>query len=191
MVSPTALLTLALFACSAYGAETSIFVPGFDPQPLSMDYITTDTKGHTVWALYATGDPSNDIVAVPGTLTLVEGSDYMSLGYSYPSLTIHEECSLASDAAVCTVTSSGTTETGTISPITKLPAVIGTPAPSTTPTTSSATSGSAPGASVTSITSTASASNPTKSNSARSAKGAYSSGAAYLLTVVLFYLVAL
>lgn len=33
-------------------AQTSLFIPGFDPQPISADILGVDAQGRTTWALH-------------------------------------------------------------------------------------------------------------------------------------------
>lgn len=79
MAHRTTLITLALFIASGISrrcrnlfsysrsiilrigaAETSLYFPGFDPQPLSVDFIRTDSQGYTVWAVHGTQDAAGD-----------------------------------------------------------------------------------------------------------------------------------
>ena len=76
MTHLTTLFAFTLFTCScckcynvilvhvltlyADGAQTSLYFPGFDPQPLSVDFVSTDSQGHTVWVVHGTQDASGN-----------------------------------------------------------------------------------------------------------------------------------
>lgn len=128
-------LTLAVFAGSAL-AQTSLFIPGFDPQPISADILGVDAQGRTTWALHQgamTGTFSEG--GIPGTATLVEGANDVSFTYVPPdgSFTMGRECSLSGNLAICSATVSGqaVTETETAD---RLLVQAGTTAPPSTPT---------------------------------------------------------
>lgn len=37
---------------SGVAAQTSLFIPGFDPQPISADILGVDSESRTTWALH-------------------------------------------------------------------------------------------------------------------------------------------
>ncbi|KAF9532874.1 hypothetical protein CPB83DRAFT_846525 [Crepidotus variabilis] len=84
-------------------STTSLFLPGFDPQPLSADVAGVGSDGHTTWAIQkgkptGTEDPSD----FPGTVTLVQGPNDVSMTYAVPGVTMAISCSIsASISAVC------------------------------------------------------------------------------------------
>jgi hypothetical protein len=51
-------------------SQTSLFIPGFDPQPLSADILGVDAQGRTTWAVHA-GSPTDTFndSPFPGTGT--------------------------------------------------------------------------------------------------------------------------
>ncbi|RDB22195.1 hypothetical protein Hypma_010690 [Hypsizygus marmoreus] len=113
------LAVLALFMGSAF-AQTSLYIPGFDPQPISADNLGVDAQGRTTWALHqgaltGTFDDSGFV----GTATLVEGPNDVSFTYVPPGgeFTVGRECSLSGVLAICSATISGEaiTETETAS----------------------------------------------------------------------------
>jgi len=110
----TSLVFLVCFATSVF-AQTSLFIPGFDPQPISADILGVES-GRTTWALHkgavtGTFDDSGFI----GTATLVEGPNDASFTYADEAggLTLGTECSLSGDLAICSATVSGNIVTET------------------------------------------------------------------------------
>ncbi|KAF8077599.1 hypothetical protein FPV67DRAFT_1662415 [Lyophyllum atratum] len=106
--------TLAFFVGSAL-AQTSLYIPGLDPQPLIADILGVDGQGRTTWALHqgALTDPADG--GLPGTATLVEGANDVSFTYVPPggAFTIGRECSLSGNLAICSATVSGEAVTET------------------------------------------------------------------------------
>jgi len=99
------LTCLVLFTASAL-AQTSLYIPGFDPQPISADILGVDSQGRTSWALHpGTQTDTAEDPGFVGTATLVEGPTDVSFTYAYSGLTIGLECSLSSDLAICSSTS--------------------------------------------------------------------------------------
>jgi len=123
---------LVLFAASVL-AQTSLFIPGFDPQPLSADILGVDVQGRTTWALHA-GSPTDTFSNAEfiGTATLVEGPNDASLTYVAPAaqFTIGIDCTLSDTLAVCSATSGGTVATATET-VTRFAVQGGTTAPLT------------------------------------------------------------
>ncbi|KAG6867609.1 hypothetical protein C0993_000550 [Termitomyces sp. T159_Od127] len=110
-------VALAAFT-GAVAAQTSLFIPGFDPQPISADILGVDAQGRTTWALHqgALTDTFED-PSFPGTATLVEGANDVSFTYVAPSdlFTAGTECTLSDSLAICSGTVDGepVTETDT------------------------------------------------------------------------------
>ncbi|PFH48992.1 hypothetical protein AMATHDRAFT_49079 [Amanita thiersii Skay4041] len=166
----TFITTFALFAklpVTSAQSETTLRLPGFDPQPLSANFLSTDSQGMTIWELKGSD--------IPGTVTLVEGPGYVSLGVVDPAFTLNEACGVTGDIAVCTVTANGEVHTGTDIHATPITVLLGTPPPSATAGAASVTatpgpssSGQAPSTSTTPTGSSVSASVPstTASNGA-------------------------
>ncbi|KAH8985095.1 hypothetical protein EDB92DRAFT_2091885 [Lactarius akahatsu] len=86
-------------------ADASIFIPGFDPQPLSAGELGTDGQGRTTWEIVP-GTPTGtlDEAAFVGTATLVEGPNDAHLVYNNAqmSVTLDIQCGITSGFAACT-----------------------------------------------------------------------------------------
>ncbi|KAK2463548.1 hypothetical protein APHAL10511_004299 [Amanita phalloides] len=117
-------LVLLLFACMSYGVQTSLYFPGFDSQPLSADFVSTDSGGHTVWSVHVTQEAGGNFGS-PGAMTLTEGSIHTSIG-AFTQGT-NEAC--GSDAAMCTAPLA--VATGTVTAVSQLPTDLGTTPPET------------------------------------------------------------
>ncbi|KAK0463605.1 uncharacterized protein EV420DRAFT_1638532 [Desarmillaria tabescens] len=113
---------LSLFFVTVAGlqgalGQTSLYVPGFDSQALSVE-VAGVADGHTTFLIQPGSDATDGFV---GTATLVEGSDYASLTYVAPDatsgFTVGYECSIAAGVAVCSGVADGVTilETETVS----------------------------------------------------------------------------
>jgi len=86
-------------------ADTSLFIPGFDPQPLSVENLGTDGQGRTTWEILpGTPTGNSDEVAFVGTATLVEGPNDAHLAYNNAqmSLTLDIQCGINNGIAACT-----------------------------------------------------------------------------------------
>ncbi|KAN0135129.1 hypothetical protein V8E53_007020 [Lactarius tabidus] len=86
-------------------ADTSLFIPGFDPQPLSVGDLGTDGQGRTTWEIVPgslTGTFTEP--AFIGTATLVEGPNDAHLVYNNPeiSVTLDIQCGINNGNAACT-----------------------------------------------------------------------------------------
>ncbi|THU81505.1 hypothetical protein K435DRAFT_809017 [Dendrothele bispora CBS 962.96] len=156
-------------------AQVSLYVPGFDPQPLSAVAVGVDGQGRTTWELSPGSITNSDQdIGLIGTATLVEGSQDAQLTYANTdlSLTLGVACTFSGDQAICTAAADGTTvtESETISQFVVQAVTTGISSPSSTPGAShtTGTSGSSPAPSPT-----------TKDNSASSVRG-YASYAAVL-----------
>ena len=92
-----------VFSACALAAEVSLYVPGFDPQPLTAVLAGVE-DGQTTWLL-AAGVASGDLddSGLIGTATLVQGENRASLTYVPPdgSFTMGIDCTLDDGAAVC------------------------------------------------------------------------------------------
>ncbi|GLB34597.1 hypothetical protein LshimejAT787_0201620 [Lyophyllum shimeji] len=113
-------LTFAVFAGSVL-AQTSLYIPGLDNQPIIADIIGVDGQGRTTWALHQGPLTDGADGGLPGTATLVEGANDAAFTYVPPGgeFTMGTECSLSGDLAICSATVSGqvVTETETASRI--------------------------------------------------------------------------
>ncbi|KDR73690.1 hypothetical protein GALMADRAFT_142148 [Galerina marginata CBS 339.88] len=114
------LITLALAVIGARSQlTTSLYIPGFDPQPISADLIGVGSDGRTTWVLQQGRVAATDTSSYAdffGTATLVEGPNDASLTYanSRAHFTVGERCTfLDSKFAVCTIVAQGNTATQT------------------------------------------------------------------------------
>ncbi|KAK0482572.1 hypothetical protein IW261DRAFT_1038765 [Armillaria novae-zelandiae] len=131
---------LSLFFVAVAGlqgalGQTSLYVPGFDAQALSVE-VAGVADGHTTFIIQPAADATDSQFVGTGTrssaflsciithapkATLVEGSDYASLTYVDPdasaAFTVGYACSIASGVAVCSGEAAGVTilETETVS----------------------------------------------------------------------------
>ncbi|TFK36331.1 hypothetical protein BDQ12DRAFT_633921 [Crucibulum laeve] len=106
------ILLLLINLTSFVRAQTSLYIPGFDPQPVSADVIGVGSGGRTTWALHkgeATNNAENPEFI--GTATLVQGPHDVSLTYanSAASFTIGQACTLLEELAICTIVAAGST----------------------------------------------------------------------------------
>ena len=99
--------------------QTSLYIPGFDAQPVSAEIAGVDSElGRTTWLLHKGSaspgfTPTNDFL---GTATLVQGSKGASLGYSNPAgeWAIAQDCIYTEKTlAVCTISIQGALVTQT------------------------------------------------------------------------------
>ncbi|KZP10875.1 hypothetical protein FIBSPDRAFT_198690 [Athelia psychrophila] len=177
MMSPklSVLLACMLSAQSALG-QVSLYVPGFDPQPLSVNELGAGSDGRTTWEILP-GTPTGTFeeAAFFGTATLIEGPSDAVIAYAVPALTltIAEACGIANGVAVCTAVQNGAatvTETENASAFAvqggaTAVAVTSTAAASSATLTSAATQASGSMTTVLSTSSTSSSSATTASTS--------------------------
>ncbi|KAF5352722.1 hypothetical protein D9756_006007 [Leucocoprinus leucothites] len=176
------LVAFTAFTTVSAQATTSIIVPGFDAQPLSADVIGVDTSaGQTTWAVQA--GPGGDM---PGTATLVEGSDYASIHYiglsPETTFTMDYGCTYQGGQAICSGTRDGQAATETGSADTPIAVVVGSTAAPNAPTPVAATpntGGSGPVSATGSSSGTSSASSPSQSSGANSISTVWSSVIAF------------
>ncbi|KAI0312663.1 hypothetical protein OF83DRAFT_1086872 [Amylostereum chailletii] len=86
-------------------ADVSLYIPGFDPQPLSAADLGVDSAGRTTWEI-VTGvqtDTDQDFGLV-GTATLIEGASdaHLEYGNAEISVTLDISCALSDGVADCT-----------------------------------------------------------------------------------------
>ncbi|KAF9532875.1 hypothetical protein CPB83DRAFT_806489 [Crepidotus variabilis] len=163
-----------------YGQSTTgLFIPGFDPQPVSADIIGIGSDGHTTWAIHQGQRTPGDTSSYEdfGTATLVQGpSDaYLTYVNSAAKVTLAESCTVSdSTLAICAVFGQGLSGTQT-EVYTPIPVQIGltltgsvtilpvtTTAPgSTSASTSGSISGRSTGSSIPASTSVSSTSQQT------------------------------
>lgn len=101
--------------------DTSLFIPGFDPQPLSVGDLGTDGQGRTTWEIVPgslTGTFTEPAFVGTGTLfifplsamshscaaTLVEGPNdaHLIYGNEELSMTLDIQCGISNSIAACT-----------------------------------------------------------------------------------------
>jgi len=115
MFTSTKIATLMIVTgAQLVAADMSLYVPGFDPQPLSVSIIGAGSDGRTTYQVVPgaqTGAWASEDIGFVGTGTLVEGSDYASFRADEPelSLTLVEACQFAGGSATCTAAIPGQT----------------------------------------------------------------------------------
>ncbi|TFK30235.1 hypothetical protein FA15DRAFT_581429, partial [Coprinopsis marcescibilis] len=97
--------------------QTSLYIPGFEPVPVSADIVGIDEQGRTTWRLQKGAStpgitPRVDFI---GTATLVEEDRGVSFTYSNSEagFAIGQQCTFSDDFAVCTIIAQGSTATQT------------------------------------------------------------------------------
>ncbi|KAF8077602.1 hypothetical protein FPV67DRAFT_1684135 [Lyophyllum atratum] len=98
----------------AEAQTTSLYIPGFEPQPVSADILGVGQDGRTTWVLHqgeATAHASDQSGSFFGTATLVEGPSDASLTYANSAghFTIGQVCSFFQGYAICTLVAGGST----------------------------------------------------------------------------------
>lgn len=110
---------LTLLRWSSVVAQTSLYIPGFDPQPISANVVGVGSDGRTTWALQkgqADATDTKSYADFHGTATLVEGPKDAFLTYADASalFTIGVTCTFThSTLAVCAIAQGGSTATQT------------------------------------------------------------------------------
>ncbi|KAI1794725.1 hypothetical protein LXA43DRAFT_996324 [Ganoderma leucocontextum] len=111
----------AIALCASLAAaQTTLYIPGFDPQAITADNIGTDGSGHTTWRLGpgVTSGTYEDPPGIVHSATLVAGATDAHLVYDDPtlSLSLSEDCAVNSGLAVCTVVASaeGSLQSGVV-----------------------------------------------------------------------------
>ncbi|KAJ3537399.1 hypothetical protein NMY22_g5609 [Coprinellus aureogranulatus] len=98
------------FVASATAQTVSLYLPLFDPQPLTADVAGVGAGGQTTWLVRGSGGPEGGFI---GTATLVQGPTGASFTFASPEatgLTLGYECTFEGENAVC----SGADEDGTV-----------------------------------------------------------------------------
>ncbi|KAA1469250.1 hypothetical protein DENSPDRAFT_878773 [Dentipellis sp. KUC8613] len=105
-INPARVLVSMLFAGLA-SAQFSMYIPGLDPQSVSVSELGVDAQGHTTWAISpAVSDPSDGLLS---PLTLVEGPNDASFTYAIGPVAAGGTCTFSDQLALCTVVADGTT----------------------------------------------------------------------------------
>ncbi|KAH9852725.1 hypothetical protein C2E23DRAFT_859723 [Lenzites betulinus] len=101
-----ALATGAVLQAALAAAQTSLYIPGFDPQPITADIEGVDAQGRTTWRLGPAG-PSG-VLEQPGGLvgsaTLVADATEAHLVYALTGdvpVSLREDCVIADGIAAC------------------------------------------------------------------------------------------
>ncbi|GJE87048.1 hypothetical protein PsYK624_031310 [Phanerochaete sordida] len=112
---------LVLLAAAVTGAlaQTTLYIPDTDPQPLSADVLGVGPNGETTYLLHpgVQSTFADDDVGLPGPATLIEGPTEVKLIYNDPSgeLDLNADCTIdgtnANCVAVAVVAGVTTTET--------------------------------------------------------------------------------
>lgn len=108
---------LFLYLCTRVSAETTLYIPGADEQPLSVQQIGTDGYGRTSWVI-GPGTPTGTFteVNVQFTATLVEGPSDAILKGSIPGgPAFSYSCAIVGSQADCQLVASDQTLTETTS----------------------------------------------------------------------------
>ncbi|KAJ3922344.1 hypothetical protein F5877DRAFT_64180 [Lentinula edodes] len=97
------LIGIAAGLQSVIAQSTSLYIPGFDPQPISANIVGVDSNGRTTWDLLPGSVTDDSEGGFIGTVTLVEGSDGAHLTYADASLslTLGYDCTFSSGQAIC------------------------------------------------------------------------------------------
>lgn len=177
--------TLLAVVLSDVAAQTTLYIPGADPQPITASVLGVGSGGETTWLLGpGVSSGTLDDVGIPGPATLIEGPNTAKFIFDFPadSLSLEDDCEINDGVATCVVvvatdgTTVTTTTTETVVPFTVQG---GGPAPTAVTgsstavvSTPSAGSGAGTGASQTA------GSTPSAGSSASSEASSSSSGAA-------------
>ncbi|CAL1705476.1 unnamed protein product [Somion occarium] len=95
-------------------AQTSLYIPGFDPQPISANEVGVGEDGRTTWQLQpGVTSGSFDDFGLIGTATLIQGPNDIQVIYNGAGLDLNENCAINGNLADCTVVAAvdGTTST--------------------------------------------------------------------------------
>jgi len=108
-------LGISVAAASLVAAQTSLYLPGFDPQGISIQVAGTDSEGRTTYVLSPGQATDSDEDAFIGTATLVEGPNDVSMTYAIPeaTMTLAEYCTFSDGVAYCNAALNGVTTSAT------------------------------------------------------------------------------
>ncbi|KAI0362546.1 hypothetical protein OH77DRAFT_1388589, partial [Trametes cingulata] len=97
-------------------AQTSLYIPGFDPQAITADVEGVDAQGRTTWRIGpgVTSGTYEDPAGIIGSATLVADATEAHLVWQngIASISLSEDCVIANGAAVCSgvASAAGTAE---------------------------------------------------------------------------------
>ncbi|TFK51798.1 hypothetical protein OE88DRAFT_1658425 [Heliocybe sulcata] len=101
-VSSAALASILVLSLSVH-AQTSLFIPGFDDQPISASLIGAGSDGRTTWAIASGAVTGSVDDSFPGTATIAEGPNDVILTYSIDGVgSALESCGFSNGLALCT-----------------------------------------------------------------------------------------
>jgi len=102
MFHPEAIFVALLLFLSLAVADTSLYIPGFDEQPVSVSNIGVDSDGRTTWQIQP-GKPTGTVPPAPFplTVTMVQGPSDAVVHASLPQFEISLSCALSSSMANC------------------------------------------------------------------------------------------
>ncbi|KAF9006094.1 hypothetical protein BDQ17DRAFT_1540704 [Cyathus striatus] len=142
MVSSVLLTLLAITGSVIAQESTLLYIPGFDIQALSADVVGVGSDGRTTYVLQAPAVQPTDTIfdgadPFPATATLVEGSDYASVGAALDSgvttISFAAVCTISASVALCSA-GNGDESITTTDDVVKFPVQLGTTAALADPT---------------------------------------------------------
>ncbi|KAH9852726.1 hypothetical protein C2E23DRAFT_825044 [Lenzites betulinus] len=172
-----ALATVAVLQAALAAAQTSLYIPGFDPQAVTADIEGVDAQGRTTWRLGpgVTSGAFDEPGGLIGSATLVADATEAHLVYANTDVpvSLSEDCVIANGLATCSgVASAAGTEESIVVTETASPFEVQGAAASA----SASGSGSQPTASGASATSGSGSSTPTAGSGLSSGPSATASG---------------
>ncbi|OBZ65741.1 hypothetical protein A0H81_14292 [Grifola frondosa] len=117
-IPSTMLLASAATYVQFVAAQVSLYIPGFDPQPITADELGVGADGQTTWRIgpgVTSGTYTQD-AGIFGSATLIAGPSNAHLIYDNGGLSIDDNCAISGSLAFCTVVDSaaGTIESGPV-----------------------------------------------------------------------------
>ncbi|KAI0636581.1 hypothetical protein C8Q77DRAFT_511662 [Trametes polyzona] len=104
------LVILVVCQASLAVAQTSLYIPGFDPQAITADVEGVDAQGRTTYRIGpgVTSGAFEDPAGIVGSATLVADATEAHIVYANSALSISlsEDCTIANSVAVCSVVAS-------------------------------------------------------------------------------------
>ncbi|KAI0373056.1 hypothetical protein BV20DRAFT_963553 [Pilatotrama ljubarskyi] len=104
--SASALAFAAVLQATVAAAQTSLYIPGFDPQAITADVEGVDAQGRTTWRFGpgVTSGTYEDPAGIIGSATLVADATEAHVVWvnSDVQISLSEDCGIANGIAVCT-----------------------------------------------------------------------------------------
>ncbi|KAI8989817.1 hypothetical protein BD414DRAFT_485265 [Trametes punicea] len=101
----SALVVLAALNFSRAAAQTSLYIPGFDPQPITADIEGVDAQGRTTWRIGpgVTSGTFDQDAGIEGSVTLIADATEAQIIWANAaaSMTLSESCAIANGIALC------------------------------------------------------------------------------------------